>query len=188
MSSNEENTEMKMNCNMACKSNQNLNKQMRCSSWYLLNTQNLLQYKPIKETGFLSKCVTTNFCLKLVILFLLCNSFKQVFSKSSSWLIKFSNIRHQVIQTLISRALSLQGNTSHSNQAGIASINIYYTNETPCLLFFPSFCLPNKHYTVNKWGWGEWWEISQSTICAPLPVSEDFSGGLQNLNTLGNWD
>lgn len=71
MSSNEENTEMKMNCNMACKSNQNLNKQMRCSSWYLLNTQNLLQYKPIKETRFLNKCVTTSFCLKLVILFLL---------------------------------------------------------------------------------------------------------------------
>lgn len=60
MSSNEENTEMKMNCNMACKSNQNLNKQMRCSSWYLLNTQNLLQYKPIKERGFLNKCVTTD--------------------------------------------------------------------------------------------------------------------------------
>lgn len=50
---------------------------------------------------------------------------------------------------LISKGLSLQGNTAHSDRAEIPSINIYYTNENPCLLFFPSFRLSNK-YTVNK--------------------------------------
>lgn len=33
---------------------------MRCSSWCLPNTYNLLQYQPGKETGLLGKCVTTN--------------------------------------------------------------------------------------------------------------------------------
>lgn len=129
---------MKMNCNMACKSNQNLNKQMRCSSWYLLNTQNLVQYKAIKETGFFSRRVTTNFCPKLVLLLLLSASLVQ--ASIPSVLIVFPTFKPPRNSRRVSYP-NLEGKVAHSIGAKIPQLNIYYNSGNLCLLLFPSFWL-----------------------------------------------
>lgn len=168
MSSNEENTEMKMNCNMACKSNQNSNKQWGVAVGVFPTHTTYSSINLVRKQDFLA-----NVSLQISVwnwwfyFYELCNSFKQVFCKFSSWLIKFFNISHQGVQkTFVPQRWKLQGNTAPSDGAEILSTHIYYTSENPCLLFFPEFCLP------NKWA-GE--EISQSTTCAPLPVVEDNS-------------
>lgn len=104
-----------------------------------------------------------------------CILFKQVFCKSSSWLIKSTSKPPSTL------GLRLKVNTVRGKNPHYQHLLHQWKSLSA---FLPIILLSNKYYTVDK----QEKNISRSTTCALLPVSEDLPGGFQNSSLLGHWE